>query len=221
MMKIKVYLINDSHIKEITTNKHNAISILNDELSEIDASKIDKIEVRERYVYSNTELDNLRKKIVDYGECSSASISIENATSHSFDIIIEGKILDVFSLIYYLRINHEFSKLSSYLENDYYILDTLLNGVKSKGDVNMSLVLKFLSSHNGNDPPSIVYEILKNDLNKKALKQFLPNMFKNIYGISHSEFKLEEDIDKLTLRNLDIKKFNDLGEELKILVGES
>ena len=215
-MILNVYLEGSDEPKEFNISKCSGMGAINKDLINIDLNKMNRVTIKERYVYSNNKINELRNTIEEISNCTTTSILIENVTKYTFDIIIEGKLLDVFSMFHNLGLITQYTKLRIYLENDIQLLDTLLNKTKMKGDLSKSLIIRFLSEKNGNVNYNYVFDVLRGDIGKGDLSKFLPLIFKEIYGKEHFNIKFNNmDIDKLTLKNIDDVNLKKIDSELR------
>ena len=213
-MEVEVYLEGTDKPITFCKENYNGRNAIDYYLKDIDLDKIERVIAKENFIYTKDELDRLRKNIVDISNCTETSISIEDVTEFSYKLVIEGKLLDVFSMFYNLGM-HTVSKVSVYIANDYNLLDTLINKVKMKGDYNKSLIIRFLSEKNGNSSHEYIYRILHDEISKVDIKKMLPNMFTKIYGIKYTDYKPDISVDKLSLNNINNDNLKSIDAELK------
>ena len=207
----------DKSTHNLHTTQYQFDTILT-ELKGIDLNNIERVSFRETYIYSGKKLDILRERASMLSQCTSVGITIENVADYTFDLIMEGKLADVVSVCYSLQLSREFFRLETYMATDINLSDHLLRSNRFTGDFNTSLIIRFLSERNKMNYDD-VFSYLTSSMPKANLRDFIPLVFKRLYGLKVEDVKVDRDGDKMSLKSINSDNLKKIDEELKTYFG--
>jgi hypothetical protein len=162
---------------------------------------------------STEELQDLINK---YKPFVNTKISIKDITPYTFTIEVEGNIFESLGTLRLFRLTDDFIRYRNYLNTDIAIVNFLLKGTEGRNiDISRSLILRFLSERHCNLNPNNIYEILRHDIAKKDLSDYVSIVFYKVHGFKIDDAKeLEEKLDKLSMKAILGSKIKELDDEI-------
>jgi hypothetical protein len=153
----------------------------------------------------------------------SAKTRIENKCDYMFDLVIEGKLMDVIVYDEFLDPRHRFNLVDILMENDIILMDSLLRGVTlNHFSSNSSLILRFLSDKNGGMEYEEVLNILKKEIPKNSLKGFLPDIFVELYKCKPESAKTKPlEVDKMSLKSIKDETVKELDRTIRMYFNDN
>lgn len=230
-MKFTICLNNGNNI-ELEFNSYNAFDIcekITRTIKSSDIQKITTIKASQTYVVKNKKsgmFDENRsthdisikelKDILDtYSPFINIKVLITNITNYTFDIEFEGNLFDIIGIIKSLDIPSVFQRLDYHLNIDISLYDLLIRDIDSRISLNDSLIIRFISERNGNLGYSKVFDILRNDIPRTGLKEYIGIIFQKIYNQKVEEARVMEiNGDKLSLKSILNSKIKELDDEI-------
>jgi hypothetical protein len=161
-------------------------------------------------------LEDLQNLIHKYTPFINVKIKLNDINPYVFNIELQGNIFDILGITKGLRLQDEFCRYRTYLNNDINIVNFLLRGADGRNiDTGRSLILRFLSERHCNLNTQQIYDILRHDIVKKDLTDYVSIIFYKVHGIKIDEAKeIEEKTDKLSIKSILNSKIKELDDEI-------
>jgi len=198
---------------------------------EMRRKQITKVKIKEVYVKNppydandddghprpkEPSLEDLQSLVRKYQQYIDTKIEVKDVNQFIFNIEMEGNIFDIIGLIKGLKLHDEFCRYRTYLNNDINIINLLLRGTDVRNvDTKRSLILRFLSERHCNLNQQQIFDILRHDIAKKDLTDYVTIVFYKVHGIKIDEAKeIEEKTDKLSIKSILNSKIKELDDEI-------
>jgi len=162
--------------------------------------------------------DEYKEFVESIDSVGSTKARIENTSDYMFDLVIEGKLMDIIVYNEYLDVRRKFNLVDTLMENDIILMDSLLRGiVLNHFSTNSSLILRFLSDKNGGMGYEEVLNILKKEIPKNSLKEFLPGIFMELYKCNPEAAKTKPlEVDKMSLKSIRDETVKELDRTIRL-----
>ena len=199
--------------KEYNINHNNGLFDIIDEIEDdFDLNSITNCKYIEKYVLNDNNIKDLTERTNTTNNLTSAKVKMKEIRANITEINIEGKLGDVFGLLKVLGLS-SYLPYQTYLMNDIYMINALLRQTNDRYDFNRSLVVRAISSFNGNMNYNTTYDTLRG-LKISDLKKILPLAFRLAHGIEFKDAKLDDYGDKLSLSHINEDEFNKIESDI-------
>ena len=213
-MKLEIFSKDKPKVIHLFSN--DIIDILDTLENDYEIKYIDKIILTNTLViWDSKDVIKLKRNIERLENFTSSKIRVENLSKYFFDLILEGKIGDVFGAIDSLNIQNKFSRIDGYIKNDIRLIHDISSNNTSRCDINKSMIIRYLSDNNFDMNYSNVFDTLRRDIKKTELRKFLPKLFKEIYGYPPEDAIYTSSKDKLNLNSIDDNLIKTLDDEMR------